>query len=180
MALKSFIFTILFLSIAFYFTPIENLEHKKIKEEIPQVIFENSTMYTINDIGVSRVVNSSNVLRYKTRDEMYLADITIKNQDKTKDYLFEKIKADKIEKRSNLFDFIENVEYLRDDFVKVNTDYLKYDEIKKLATNSHPFKAIYKTHNYDGTNLYLDGVNNFIKSKNTHFKIDLKDTKENK
>lgn len=177
MALKIFIFSILIISTIFYFVPIENSKYSKNKEDIPQVIFENPTMYTLNDIGVSKVVIASNVLRYKTKDEMYLANITLKNQDKTKDFVSENIKADRIEKRGSIFDFIDNVKYVRDDFVKVDTDFLKYDEIKKIATNSHPFKAIYKTHNYKGTNLYLDATNDFIKSKNTHFEIDLKENK---
>lgn len=180
MALKIFVLLMLFLSTTFYFIPIENLRQSQKKEEVPQLIFENSTMYTLNEVGVSRVVVGSNVLRYKNRDEMYLADITLKNQNKSKDFLFENIKADKIEKRENIFDFIGNVEYTRDNFAKINTDFLKYDEIKKIATNSHPFKAIYKTHDYKGTNLYVDGTNDFIKSKNTHFKIDLKENKGNK
>ncbi len=177
MALKTFILSILFLSVAFYFTPIENLQHTTIKEEIPQVIFENSTMHTLNEIGVSRLVKSSNVLRYKTKDEMFFADIILKNQDKTRDYMFENIKADRIEKRDNIFDFIGNVDYKRDNFANLKTEYLKYDEIKKIGTNSHPFNAIYQTHIYNGSNLYMDATNDFIKSKNTHFEIDLKENK---
>ena len=180
MALKIFVLLMLLLSTAFYFIPIENLRHSQKKDEVPQLIFENATMYTLNNLGVSRIVVGSNVLRYKNRDEMYLANITLKNQNKSKDFFLENIKADKIEKRENIFNFIENVEYTRDNFAKINTDFLKYDEIKKIATNSHPFKAIYKTHDYKGTNLYVDGTNDFIKSKNTHFKIDLKENKGNK
>ena len=177
MALKIFIFLMLVFSTIFYFIPVESLHTSLKKEEAPQLMFENSTMYTLNDIGVTRVVEAANVLKYKNRDEMYLANITLRNQDKTKDFLIEKIKADKMEKIGNTYNFIDNVEYIRDNFAKVNTDFLKYDEIKKIATNSHPFKAIYKTHNYDGINLYLDATNDFIKTKNTHFKIDLNDKK---
>jgi hypothetical protein len=180
MALKIFIFLMLVLSTTFYFVPIDILETKKTKEEIPEIIFENATMYSLNEIGVSKIVTASNVLKYKNRDEMYIADIILQNQDKTKDFNIENIKSDKIVKKGNIFDFIGNVEYLRDDFAKVNTEFLQYNEIKKIATNSHPFKSVYKTHNYEGTNLYLDAINDLIRSKNTHFRIDLKDKKEDK
>lgn len=180
MALKIFIFSMFLISTVFYFIPIEDLGYKQKKEEIPQIIFENSKMFTLNKIGVSRVVETPSFLKYDNRDEMYFANITLKNLDSSKNFNFENIKADRIVKKDTIYDFIGNVQYARDDISKINTDFLNYDETKKIATNSHPFKAIYKTHNYDGVNLYLDGINDFIKSKNTHFKIDLKKEKGNK
>lgn len=174
MALKIFISSILFISIIAYFMPIDNLEKMKITEDTPQVIFEQSTMYTMDEKSVSKVVVSNSAVRYKNRDEMYDADIILRNQDPKKDFISESIKAEKIIKQGETYTLIKEVEYERDDFVKINTDYLVYDNIKGIATNEHPFKSIYKTHIYDGTNLYLDVNNDNIKSKNVHFEIDLK------
>jgi len=75
MALKIFIFLMLVFSTIFYFIPVESLHTSLKKEEAPQLMFENSTMYTLNDIGVTRVVEAANVLKYKNRDEMYLAKL---------------------------------------------------------------------------------------------------------
>ena len=67
--------------------------------------------------------------------------------------------------------------YKRDDFIKIDTKEMIYDDLNKIAKNSSPFKAEYYAHKYNGENLYLESEKNIINSKNTHFEIDIEKRK---
>lgn len=173
MAIKNFIFIILLISIGFYFVPVENVAKKANDKDKPLVIFELPTMYTLNENSVNRIVIASHAVKYQNRDEMYDANITLKNQDSTKDFKSENLKADLIVKKGDIYNLTNNVKYTRDNFIILNTHELIYDDKKKIAKNSKPFDAIYNTHSLKGTNLNLDMNNSNIKAKNTHFEIDV-------
>jgi hypothetical protein len=173
MAIKLFIFILLFISLGSYFIPVENAKKNILDKDIPQVIFESPKMYTLNDNSLNRIVIATHAIKYENRDEMYNADITLKNQDKTKDFKNEKLKADLIVKKGDNYILTNNVKYTRDNFIKLNTDELFYDDIKKIATNTKPFNAIYNNHFVKGDTIYLDINNDFINAKNTHFEIDV-------
>ena len=174
MALRVFILVSLFLAVVAYFLPMENYSSDKNEEELAQVIFEDAKMFTINDIGVSRTIDAKRALNYKTKDILEDANIVLFNQDETKDFSKEFIKAKNILKIKDNYTLTNDVEYKRDNFVKLNTEFLEYNETNKIAKNSHAFKGIYNNHIYVGTNLYLDATNDTIKSKNTHFEIEMK------
>jgi lipopolysaccharide assembly outer membrane protein LptD (OstA) len=173
MGIKSFIFILLFLSISTYFIPIKKLEKNETDKDLPQVIFENPVMYTLNDKNIHRVVIAEHAVKYQNRDEMFNADITLNNQDETKEFKSENLKADKIVKKGDVYTLTNNVKYKRDDFIKLNTNHLIYDDVNKIAKNNKPFQAIYNDNIFNGTNLYLDINNDNIKAKNAHFEIDM-------
>ena len=173
MGIRFFTFTLLLLAVVSYFIPIKNLEKYKVDKDLPLVIFEKPVMYTLNEQSINKVVISSHALKYKNRDEMFNADIILKNQDLTKDFKSEKLQADLIVKKQDIYTLTKNVKYTRDDFVKLNTHELIYDDKKKIAQNSKPFDAIYNNHFFKGTNLYLDINNDYITAKNAHFEIDV-------
>lgn len=178
MAIKYFIITLLVLAFIVYFIPISKQEKSGNNKDIPLVIFEQPIMYTLNENSINRVVIASNAVRYETRDEMFDADITLKNQDPKQEFKNEFLEADKIVKKDSIYTLTNNVDYKRDDFIEVKTNYLIYDDLNKIAKNSEPFESVYNSHFYKGTNLYLDLNNSNIKSQNTHFEIDM--TKEKK
>ena len=177
MAIKLFTFILLLLSLGAYFIPVENLKKTLVNKDTPLVVFEDALMYTIDENSINRLVFATHAIKYKNRDEMYNADILLKNLDDTKNFENEKLKADLIVKKGDNYTLINNVKYTRDDFIKLNTNELFYDDIKKIARNTKPFDAIYNNHFVKGNSVYLDINNEFVKAKNTHFEIDV--TKKN-
>lgn len=177
MAIKLFTFILLLLSLGAYFIPVENLKKTLVNKDTPLVVFEDALMYTIDENSINRLVFATHAIKYKNRDEMYNADILLKNLDDTKNFENEKLKADLIVKKGDNYTLINNVKYTRDDFIKLNTNELFYDDIKKIAQNTKPFDAIYNNHFVKGNSVYLDINNEFVKAKNTHFEIDV--TKKN-
>lgn len=177
MGIKLFTFILLILSLGAYFIPVENLKKNLVDKDIPLVIFEDAFMYTIDENSINRIVFATHAIKYKNRDEMYNADIVLKNTDDTKNFNSEKLKADLIVKKGDNYELTNNVKYTRDDFIKLNTNELFYDDIKKIAQNTKPFDAIYNNHFVKGDTVYLEINSDFIKAKNTHFEIDV--TKKN-
>ena len=177
MVIKFFTFILLILALGAYFIPVENIKKNVIGKDLPIVVFEKPTMYTLNDKSISRIVLASHAVKYQNRDEMFNADVTLKNFDSTKKYNNEKLKADLIIKREDLYVLTSNVKYTRDDFIKLDTDELIYDDIKKIAKNSKPFTGIYNKHTFNGNTVFLDINNDYVTAKNTHFEIDV--TKKN-
>ena len=173
MVIKNFIFVILIISVGFYFIPVENSVKKADDKDNPLVIFESPIMYTLNENSVNRVVIASHAVKYQNRDEMFNADIILKNEDLTKNFNNEKLKADLIVKKENIYILTNNVKYTRDNFIKLNTNELIYDDTKKIAKNSKPFNAIYNNHLLKGNSVFLDINNDFLTAKNTHFEIDV-------
>ena len=173
MDMRIFTSILLILALGAYFFPVENLKKNVLEKDLPQVVFEKPIMYTLNEENVNRMVIASHAVKYQNRDEMFNADIILKNNDKSKDFDNEKLKADTIVKKADIYTLTNNVEYKRDDFIKLNTDELIYDDIKKTAQNSKPFKSVYNEHTLNGNSVFLDINNEFITAKNTHFEIDV-------
>jgi lipopolysaccharide assembly outer membrane protein LptD (OstA) len=173
MDMKIFTSILLVLALGAYFYPVENLKMNTLDKDIPMVIFEDSVMYTLNEENVNRVVVASHAIKYQDRDEMFNADVILRNNDKSKNFNNEKLKADLIVKKADIYTLTDNVNYRRDDFIKLDTDELIYDYVNKTAQNSKPFKSVYYKHILDGDSVFLDINNEFITAKNTHFEIDV-------
>jgi hypothetical protein len=77
---------------------------------------------------------------------MYNADILLKNTDPTKNFNNEKLKANLIVKKGNDYTLTDNVKYTRDDFIKLNTQELFYDDIKKLQKILNLLMQRYNNH----------------------------------
>lgn len=173
MAMKSFIFVIFIFSLFFYMLPVQKINKYESSDNIPLATFENAKMNTFNNISMSKIVEAKKVIKYQNREELFDGDITLINQDSNKNFKSENLKADFIIKKDNIFTFENNVKYIRDDIAKFNTDFLIYDNIKKIAQNDRTFDGIYNNHYMKGTNLYADLNNDFMTSKNSHFEIDI-------
>ncbi|MDZ7818319.1 MAG: hypothetical protein U5K55_06755 [Aliarcobacter sp.] len=180
MGMKTFTFVLLVLALGAYFIPVSNIEKNAMGKDLPLVVFEKPIMYTLNETSVNRVVVASHAVKYQNRDEMFNADIILKNSDTTKKYDSEKLKADLIVKKADVYTLINNVNYKRDNFIKLDTNELVYDDIKKIATNTKPFTAIYNQHLLKGNTLYLNINNDYITAKNTHFEIDVTNKEKGK
>lgn len=178
MAMRFFILGIFLFSIIFYMIPIKGISNYDSNDNVPLAIFENALMHTLNDKSISKIVEAQKVIKYKNRDEMFYGNITLINQDPNENFISENLKADFIVKKDEIFTFENNVKYIRDDFLKFNTDFLVYDNMKKIAQNDKAFNGTYNNHYMKGTNLYTDLNNSFITSKNSHFEIDI--SKDNK
>ena len=177
MAIKSFAFLILVISLGSYFIPIESIKKNALDKDVPLVIFESPFMYTIDENSINRIVQATHAIKYENRDEMYDANILLKNLDKTQDFKNEKLKADLIVKKGNDYILTDNVKYNRDDFMKLDTQELFYNDINKIVKNNKPYNATYYSHLLNGENIYLDINKDLITSKNTHFEIKI-DKKE--
>ncbi|NCB13815.1 MAG: hypothetical protein EOM78_19625, partial [Erysipelotrichia bacterium] len=121
MDMRIFTSILLILALGAYFFPVENLKKNVLEKDLPQVVFEKPIMYTLNEENVNRMVIASHAVKYQNRDEMFNADIILKNNDKSKDFDNEKLKADTIVKKADIYTLTNNVEYKRDDFIKLNT-----------------------------------------------------------
>ena len=180
MDMRIFTSILLFLALGAYFFPVENLKKNALEKDLPLVIFEKPVMYTLNELNVNRVVVATHAVKYQNRDEMFNADIILKNNDLSKNFDSEKLKADLIVKKTDVYTLTNNVNYKRDDFIKLDTDELIYDDINKTAKNSKPFKSVYNKHILNGNSLFLDMNNDFITAKNSHFEIDMTNTEKGK
>lgn len=174
MGVKIFVNALLVLAIGVYFIPVENKKTREDIKDIPLVVFENPKMYTLSENTLSRVVNASRAVKYQNRDEMFNADIIIKNEKAKKDFLLDKIKSDLIINHGDILTFKGNVNYQRDYFINLDTSKLYYNTKDKIAYNDVAYKGNYYKSTVDGTDLYLDSINSSMKSKNVHFEIDMK------
>jgi hypothetical protein len=174
MDIKLFNYSLLLLAIGAYFIPVENKKTNDDIKDIPLVVFERPLMYTLTEKNLSRTVNASHAIRYKTRDEMYNANILLRNNLEKKDYKIETLEAQVIIKKGDILSLNKDVKYNRDDFINLNTNALDYNLKTRLAKNSVPYSGYYYNNSIKGTNLYLDGTKNYMKSNDVHFEIEIK------
>ena len=174
MGIKFFNYLLLFLAIGAYFIPVENRAKNNEIKDIPLVVFQKPLMYTVNDKNVLRIVNASHAIKYETRDEMYDAHILLRNNLEKKDYKIETLEAQVIIKKGDDLSLRKDVKYNRDSFINLNTDALDYNLETRLAKNSVDYDGYYYNNTIKGTNLYLDGIKNYMKSKDVHFEIEVK------
>ena len=171
MAINIFIISILVLSVLLTNIKVEEKIQKREYINIPLVVFEDSTMYDINEKEISQIVQSRQALNYKDRDELYDATIIVRNDINSSD----NINAEYILKQKDIYKLYQNVSISHGEESTLSSDYIEYDSINKIAKNNVEFVLSYKNSELIGDNIYLDSINSIIKAKNTHFKIKLKD-----
>lgn len=176
MAIKYFTYILLICSFIATVIAITPREKDKNKEEQPQIVFENSTLYTFNEDNLERIVNSTRAMKYKTKDVMYDGKIILRRVDNGTDY----IQSDIIIKRLEQYKFLNDVKYNRENNILLNTDEMFYDGIKKIATNTIAFDGIYNNSTIKGKSLYYDTNKQIFKAKDTHFEVLLNSNKGNK
>lgn len=173
MGIKIFVNSLLALGIAAYFLPVENVVTQSDDKDIPLVVFDKPYMYTLDETSVSREVRASNAVKYRNRDEMFNADIILKNKPPKTDFIVEKLKAKTIISHGDILTFKDDVSYSRDNFVNLTTQKMYYNTKEKIAYNDMPYKGRYYDNDVEGTHLYFDMGKDYIKSKNVHFEVDM-------
>ncbi len=177
MDIKLFNYSLLLVAIGAYFIPVENIAKNNDIKDIPLVVFQKPLMYTVTDKNVSRIVEASHAIKYKNRDEMYDANIFLRNNLEKKNYKVETLEAQVIIKKGDDLNLRKDVKYNRDDFINLNTDALDYNIKTRLAKNNVAYEGYYYNNSIKGTNLYLDGRKNYMTSKDVHFEIEIKNKK---
>lgn len=175
MAIKYFAYSLLVISILSMLAGVDEKAKNGAKKEQAQIIFDNSTLYTLNTENIDKIVNSSQALRYKNRDVLYDGKIILRANDETTDY----IESDIIVRRKDNYKFLNNVKYNKDNNILLNTQELFYNTKTKIAKNNKPFDGYYYDSKLEGTNLYLDSTKSIFKSNKSHFEIEL-DSKKGK
>lgn len=173
MALKSFVFVLLFLATISYFIPVDSVNKVKNEDDSALLIFDNATMYTLNPQSINRIVNAKKALRYKNRDEIFDGVLVLRSKDSKNRKITDTLTSDLIIKKGDNFEFINNVVIRRDDYISLKTDQLMYDSKTKIAMNYLPFKGRYFNNTIKGEKVYLDMNKSYMKAKNTHFEIDM-------
>jgi hypothetical protein len=171
MAINIFIISIIAFSL---FITTLKVEEKKVQKEyknIPQIVFEDSIMFDINEEEIVQIVQSRQALNYKKRDELY--DVTIITR--SKNNKTDTISAEYILKRDNYYKLYQNVNLSQGDTMRLTTDFLEYNSKTKIIQNNVEFLLSYNNSNLEGNNIFFDTTNNIIKAKNTHFLINTKE-----
>ncbi|MFK2821948.1 hypothetical protein ACOJTA_03200 [Malaciobacter sp. WC5094] len=174
MGVNIFVNALLVLAVGIYFIPVENKKTKENIKDIPLVVFEKPKMFTLSQETLTRVVIANKAIKYKNRDEMFNANIVIKNEKPQRGFFVEKVKADLIISHGDILTFKDNVNYQKDSFINLNTSKLYYNTKEKIAYNDVLYDGNYYKNTVKGTDLYLNLMNNSLKSKNVHFEIDMK------
>jgi hypothetical protein len=173
MVIRVFVFLLLIFSVISYFIPVESKNKKDSNKDIPLLSFKDSTMYTLTPESMNRIIYSKQTMRYSNRDVMHEGALTLQGKDKDQKDVNEVLYADLIVKRGDIFRFLSNVKYRKDDYIKLNTDELIYNSKTKIATNSLPFDGYYFNDYIKGKNIYLDMNRYYMKAKDSHFEIDM-------
>jgi len=153
---------------------INNDVNKSEKKDLALITFKNSTMFTINDEKVTRVVQSSQAVKYKTREYLYNGTFISRAKSTANEGLTDIVSADIIEKKDDKVTFRKNVKYNRNNFITFNTDILYYDLDKKIAYNDKPFTGKYYDNFLNGNSIFIDSQNSHFKSKKPHFELNIK------
>ena len=173
MVIRTFVLALLGLAFLSYFVPVEEVNNKNSEEDIALLTFNESTMYTLTPANMNRVVKSKKVIRFKDRDVLYDGELILKGKDKENNILTDVLVSDVIIKRDDIFSFINNVKFKRNDFLTLKTNELIYDSKTKIATNTLPFDGTYFNNTIQGETIYLDLNKYQMKSKNVHFEVEV-------
>jgi hypothetical protein len=171
MDIRTFSYILLASVIVFYFIPVKNPDRTSENKDIALVVFEKPQMYTLTTQKVTKIVKANSFVKYKNRDEMFDAHMIINENN------HEFISAQKVVNKNNILKLNGSVYFKQSDYLTLNTEELFYKVNDNIAYNSLPYKARYHNSNFEGTHLYLDTKNNYMKTQNIHFELDLNNKK---
>jgi len=160
---------------------ITNLNFEQTQERIqytniPLVTFEGSILYELNEQKVTRIINSSQALNYKNRDELYDATILLRNKNERADY----ISAEYILKKNNLYKLYQNalIDIRSDNNATLMSDYIELDQNNNIIITKNEFDLKFNNNKLYGNNLYFNLNREIMRAENIHFMLKL--NKENK
>jgi hypothetical protein len=174
MVIRIFIFSLLIISTISLLLTVNNDISDSKSKDIALITFKDSTMYTMDDENVVRVIRSKKAVRYRNRDEMYNGILISKIKSKEIKDSADIISADFIEKKGSKLKFVDHVKYDREDFLSLKTDLLHYDLESKIAYNNKPFIGKYYDDFLIGSELYFDANKAYFRSKKALFEINTK------
>ena len=170
--ITSFILVLLAISTSMLFYKFDYEDIKTKQKEMPNLIFENATMYKINDKEVSSIIKAKKAMNYKatknikSKTVMHYGALYSRSKDDKTNSL---ISADLIIEEDDIIDFNRNVIYSRDDDLLFSTEKLTYDKKRNLAFNDVKFEAKQKSNIFKGHSLIINQNTDKIKAKEVEF-----------
>jgi len=170
--ITSFILVLLAISTSMLFYKFDYEDRVITIFSMPSLIFENATMYKINDKEVSSIIKAKKAMNYKatknikSKTVMHYGALYSRSKDDKTNSL---ISADLIIEEDDIIDFNRNVIYSRDDDLLFITEKLTYDKNKEIAFNNVKFEAKQKNNFYKGDSLMINQKTDKIEAKNVEF-----------
>ena len=175
MGITKFIYLLLAVSIIFlFYTKQNNLEIKELVER-PLISFENSIMYNISTVNVSQVIQSQKAFLHKDKEELFNVTIVTKHNDGNSQVSTNTIAAKYVLKKDDSLFLKGDISFISSDLLTLKTEELQYNLKSLIAKTDVDFTIVSRDNDFNGSKLFLDGKNNRIVAKNTHFTIKLKD-----
>ncbi len=171
MAIDKFIYVLLILSISTLFIDIDSKKEISKKKEQPFLIVEDSITYSINKNNVDNIVESKRFSKFKEAEVMEDAIVVSRVQDNQD--ITDTLSAKFMIKKANDIELIDDVKYNRGHNIQLHTSKLQYNTKTKIARNTVEFTGKYNQNTIDGTHLFLDTKKDIMRSKSTHFDINL-------
>lgn len=167
MGINYFIYILLGLSLVVVLYKKDDINIKEEKEQKPQVVFENSTMYDLSTKELEYIAHSKVAKSFKNHEELYEPLILSKSQNGQIDQLSSKT----LVKYQDEIYLNGDVKYTRNDGLVFSSEQLNYNLKTKIAQTNSKFKAVKQTDKVEGTYMKYDNQNKKILAKNTNFKI---------
>jgi hypothetical protein len=169
MAIDKFFYILFILVILIQLIDIDDIKEKISKKEKPLLILNNSVVYSIDNIGINKIIESKVFTKFNNKE--FLEDATIVSRINNEN-INNVLRAKLMVKKDNNIELINDVQYHKGKKISLTTNSLIFNTKTKIITNKTKFNAIYNNNIFDGTHLYFDTKKNIIKSQYTHFNID--------
>jgi hypothetical protein len=133
------------------------------------VSFQDALIYNMNTHGVSSIINSKHMLKFRDYDEMFDVNITIQSNKK------QSAEIDFINTKHAIYtkgvlDMSKYVQVIKKDEFILTSKELTYDSEKKILKNKTDFKIKYSDDTIlNGSSLMLDLISDIAKADNIHY-----------
>jgi len=169
MGISKFMISLIMFTMVFLVIEKETIVQKKEKKVLPKVSFFDSTMYEITKKNVNQIVKSEQADIYDKKEE--LIDATVIVRSKKNNNETNVVSSNSMIKKDKLLFLKDTVNLQLSDGTNIKTEQLDYNLETKVAQNKVPFVAINQKNSFLGTNLFLDSVTEYLKAKNTKFRM---------
>lgn len=150
-----------------YFTP--NYILSKDVGEVPKIELFSFTLYEISHKGIEHILEGKEGKKF---DDRY-AVTSAKFSDNTKT-LFQTIKSDNVDYRSDVIKLKGNVHYAREDGLEFRSNEGKYNTESSLIQTQGGFVITQKSNRIDGTKLLYDNKNDTVSADHVRVSYQLK------
>ena len=150
-----------------YFTP--NYTHSQDAGEVPKIELFSFTMYEISHKGIEHILEGSEGKKF---DERYTVT-SAKFSDNTKN-LFQTLKSDNLDYRSNVIILNGNVHYVREDGLEFRSNEGKYNTDTSVIQTQGAFIITQNANRIDGNQLHYDNENDTVSADHVRVNYQLK------